>query len=263
MRDQVTPGICAALTRYVIYLYERYRLPIGKTTANLINVMCNSDHLQSDVKTTINYIRGVLSNPDYVATSEESLAFKGSTELYTEALDVNSPRFITVAAEDDDFAEGDDDDEDDLDEETDDTEEGDDLATDDDDLDDSDDDDDDSGDDDLDTDDDLSGDDDGDDGDDDADYEPIEEAAPNPMNTSDKVGIVMDLDKAHTLDSYLYRREVGYIIENLLKNPPSDVTTEDLAVLKRLKTQWLYLLSISSIHEILTKVVKIPVKLSE
>lgn len=57
-----------------------------------------------------------------------------------------------------------------------------------------------------------------------------------------------------TMSDYLYRETVNRRISNILKNPPENARSNDLLLLKRFKSRWLYLVSISTIRDFLTRI---------
>lgn len=90
-----------------------------------------------------------------------------------------------------------------------------------------------------------------------------EETPPEPEDvvvTNDKVGITLRVDNNDTLDAYLYRREVGFLIGKILANPPKDMTAEHVAVLRTLKAAWLNILTVDAIDEILSTITNLPIK---
>ena len=63
-----------------------------------------------------------------------------------------------------------------------------------------------------------------------------------------------------TLSSFLYRKEVVYLIDEVTKIDPPIITAEEITLLKKLKTQWLFMLSVDNIDTILNSIIKFPVK---
>ena len=56
-----------------------------------------------------------------------------------------------------------------------------------------------------------------------------------------------------TQSDYLYRETVNRRISHILRNPPENARPNDLLLLKRFKSRWLYLVSISTIRDFLTR----------
>ncbi|MDY2700001.1 MAG: hypothetical protein SOV61_10685 [Lachnospiraceae bacterium] len=56
------------------------------------------------------------------------------------------------------------------------------------------------------------------------------------------------------MSDYIYRKTVSHRISYLLKNPPENAMPNDLLMLKRWRSRWLYLASISCLRDFLTRV---------
>jgi hypothetical protein len=79
--------------------------------------------------------------------------------------------------------------------------------------------------------------------------------------TDDKKGIELKVRKGDcTLDEYLYLREVGFILTKLLENPPEKMSAEKLSILKDIKTHWLHILDVQSLHDVLSKIINLKIK---
>ena len=56
------------------------------------------------------------------------------------------------------------------------------------------------------------------------------------------------------MSDYIYRKTVSHRISYILKNPPENAMPNDLLMLKRWRSRWLYLASISCLRDFLTRV---------
>lgn len=77
---------------------------------------------------------------------------------------------------------------------------------------------------------------------------------PPTLNTSDPAGIELKIGEAETLDTYLFRTEVGNNIDNVLSNQPANTNNRDILVLKKIRSMWLNILSIKTLCDILAHV---------
>lgn len=59
---------------------------------------------------------------------------------------------------------------------------------------------------------------------------------------------------SETMSDYIYREMVGKRISYILKNPPANARPNDLLMLKRWKSRWLYLASIACLRDFLARV---------
>ena len=59
---------------------------------------------------------------------------------------------------------------------------------------------------------------------------------------------------SETMSDYIYRETVANRISMILKNPPENAMPNDLLMLKRWRSRWLYLASISCLRDFLTRV---------
>lgn len=56
-----------------------------------------------------------------------------------------------------------------------------------------------------------------------------------------------------TLSDYIFRETVSMRIDNFLKNPPENASPNDLLMLKRWRSSWMWLTSISCLKDFLTR----------
>lgn len=61
------------------------------------------------------------------------------------------------------------------------------------------------------------------------------------------------MNKSGTMSEYIYRELIARRISNILKNPPENVMPNDLILMKRWRSRWLYLASHSSLKDFLSK----------
>ena len=61
-------------------------------------------------------------------------------------------------------------------------------------------------------------------------------------------------DPTESMSDYIYREMVARRIEMILKNPPENALPNDLLMLKRWRSRWLYLASIACLRDFLTRV---------
>lgn len=67
--------------------------------------------------------------------------------------------------------------------------------------------------------------------------------------------MLLELAKsADSMSDYIYRETVSRRISSILKNPPENAMPNDLLMLKRWRSRWLYLASISCLRDFLTRV---------
>ena len=57
-----------------------------------------------------------------------------------------------------------------------------------------------------------------------------------------------------TMSEYIFRETVARRISDILRNPPENARPNDLLMLKRWRSRWLYLASISCLRDFLTRV---------
>lgn len=74
----------------------------------------------------------------------------------------------------------------------------------------------------------------------------------------DKRGIRLSLSTGESTNTVLYREELNAFIDSLLANPPSSLSVQTIAAIKKLKANWLYLLSPKDCHDYLAAMVKLP-----
>ena len=60
----------------------------------------------------------------------------------------------------------------------------------------------------------------------------------------------VDVTTPETLDSYLFRVQVGQQIDAILADPPSNLDSNQLLLLKKLRVYWLYLLNVKTVYQI-------------
>jgi hypothetical protein len=75
----------------------------------------------------------------------------------------------------------------------------------------------------------------------------------------DQKGITIELAKGETLNSYMFRTELGQHLTSILNDPPKFLNNVQLQYIKNIKMYWLNLLSIKCVTEMISKVVKIPI----
>ena len=75
---------------------------------------------------------------------------------------------------------------------------------------------------------------------------------------SDAHGVEFTLNTGDTLDTYLWREELDAYLKNILSNPPSNIDKNNLLYLKKLRMNWLWLLSIRTVSKIVEQVIKLP-----
>ena len=227
----------------IVTLFDRFKMPLGRGTTEILNTCVEYGVLSDQDLETANYIRGVLTNSNAAetVTAEEQKAYSESTELYVESLDINSPLFVSLEAEGDDDPDEDPPEDDPEEDPEEDPDEDPDVVP-----------------------------------EEDPDEDPLleedpgeepppdEEPVVDPVSTNDKSGITLKLPAdPKSMDAYLYLLEVEFLITELLNDPPENISAEDLTILRVLKTHWLYLLSVETIHEIVTSIVDIPVKITK
>ena len=94
--------------------------------------------------------------------------------------------------------------------------------------------------------------------DDTLDKEPMEDPASNDEDKKREIDpdkLLLQLANPNeSMSDYIYREMVGRRITNILKNPPANALPNDLLMLKRWKSRWLYLTSIACLRDFLTRV---------
>lgn len=86
------------------------------------------------------------------------------------------------------------------------------------------------------------------------------EKSPNLPNSNDSQGIEIKLSKGTNLDNYLFRQEVSKLIDTVLEQPERTYKEQDIALVKELKTYYLYIFDVETICEILAMATSIPIK---
>lgn len=81
---------------------------------------------------------------------------------------------------------------------------------------------------------------------------------PSVPKLDDKRGVKLSLSEGETTSSVLYRKELEAYIDSLLANPPSILSTQTIAAIKKLRAHWLHLLSVKDLHDILSAMVRLP-----
>ena len=80
-------------------------------------------------------------------------------------------------------------------------------------------------------------------------------AEPDKKPQIDPDQMLLELAKPNELMSdYIFREIVARRISNIIKNPPENALPNDLLMLKRWRSRWLYLASISCLRDFLTRV---------
>lgn len=91
--------------------------------------------------------------------------------------------------------------------------------------------------------------------------DPVEPVPTSVSKTNDKTGITVSVQESDsTLDEYLFRREIGFAITKLLDNPPETMAAEKLAILKDIRSKWLYIFDVKTIHATVSKIVDLKIK---
>lgn len=81
---------------------------------------------------------------------------------------------------------------------------------------------------------------------------------PSVPKLDDKRGVKLSLSEGETTSSVLYRKELEAYIDSLLTNPPSILSTQTIAAIKKMKAHWLNLLSVKDLHDWLAAMVRLP-----
>lgn len=81
---------------------------------------------------------------------------------------------------------------------------------------------------------------------------------PSVPKLDDKRGVKLSLSEGETTSSVLYRKELEAYIDSLLTNPPSILSTQTIAAIKKMKAHWLHLLSVKDLHDWLAAMVRLP-----
>lgn len=81
---------------------------------------------------------------------------------------------------------------------------------------------------------------------------------PSVPKLDDKRGIKLSLSEGETTSTVLYRKELEAYIDSLLANPPSILSTQTIAAIKKMKAHWLHLLSVKDAHDWLAAMVRLP-----
>lgn len=74
----------------------------------------------------------------------------------------------------------------------------------------------------------------------------------------DETGVAIDLSPGDTLDTHLFRVEVGQYIDAILSNPPKSISANKLLFLKKIRVYWLYILSVKSLSDLMQMVIQVP-----
>ncbi len=78
----------------------------------------------------------------------------------------------------------------------------------------------------------------------------------------DKKGIRLSLSESESTSTVLYREELAAYIDSLLANPPSFLSVQSIAAIRKLKANWLYLLSVQDVHDFLAALIRVPKSLT-
>ena len=89
------------------------------------------------------------------------------------------------------------------------------------------------------------------------DPEEKDELPPLPR-VSDKKGVKLKLSEGESPDTVLYREELRAYIDNLLNNPPNNLSVQTLAAIKKIKANWLYLLDVECLYKFMSALIKMP-----
>ncbi len=81
---------------------------------------------------------------------------------------------------------------------------------------------------------------------------------PSVPKLDDKRGVKLSLSEGETTSSVLYRKELEAYIDSLLTNPPSILSTQTIAAIKKMKAHWLYMLSVKDLYSWLRAMVRLP-----
>ena len=81
---------------------------------------------------------------------------------------------------------------------------------------------------------------------------------PSVPKLDDKRGVKLSLSEGETTSTVLYRKELEAYIDSLLANPPSILSTQTIAAIKKMKAHWLYMLSVKDLHDWLSAMVRLP-----
>lgn len=79
------------------------------------------------------------------------------------------------------------------------------------------------------------------------------------LELGDEKGITIELAKGETLNTYIFRKELGQHITAILNAPPKFLDSIQLQYLKHIKMYWINLLSIKCVTDMISRVVKIPI----
>lgn len=77
-------------------------------------------------------------------------------------------------------------------------------------------------------------------------------------NLSDKTGVKIELAEKDSLDIYIFRTELKKYLDKWLDNPPPGLDASQQAVIRILRDEWLFTLSVTTVCEILAKNIKLP-----
>ena len=75
-----------------------------------------------------------------------------------------------------------------------------------------------------------------------------------PQIDPDKMLLELSNPQSEPMTDYVYREIVAQRISNLIKQPPRNARPNDIVMLKRWKSRWLYLASIACLRDFLTRV---------
>lgn len=70
-------------------------------------------------------------------------------------------------------------------------------------------------------------------------------------STNSSKGITLEISPGDNLDTYLWRVEIRRHLDNILKNPPESLNTDSLTFIRKLKTYWLFILSVKTVSKLL------------
>lgn len=236
------------VTQILLRLRERQGISLGRCTHTVLNAALGaSNYIDKDIAYVLEVLTSknvpIEDDGELTEVQQESVKAFQQSELYTKELDITSEYFIQVAAKEDEELPPDEEDPDEEDP-IEDPEEEDPME------------------------------DDPEEDPIDPEEEPTEDPTEEPSEpeeetvvpkkvntTNDKKGIIITIqDGSETLDEYLYKREVGYALTRILENPPEKMSGEKLAILKDIKTHWLYIFDAKTLHETLSKIIDLKIK---
>jgi hypothetical protein len=83
-------------------------------------------------------------------------------------------------------------------------------------------------------------------------------SVPDIPDVSDKKGVKLELSSSETTDTVFYRMELKTYINEILANPPEDLSVEKLEILRKIKAFWINTLTPQCVHDIINTVIKLP-----